>query len=466
LLRTGDQFLRSLDDGRQVYYRGKKIGDITKHDVLGIAARHAAKLFEIERAYRSDEFGEASLYFRIPRSAADLMERHKLVYDTTMHCNGVFNISQAIGSDALFAMTLVSKKADHALGTEYSKRVREYHQKVATEDLTLAVAQTDVKGDRSKRPHEQKDRDVYVHADGTFDGGIIVSGAKAHTTQSAVADEIIVIPTRSMTEKDSDYSLAFAVPANTPGLRMVVRPIDEVEGNTSNVLSKKDFESETLTMFDKVRVPWERVFLFKEHQYAGPLAVTFATYHRFTAVSYRAATSNLFVGATSLSAKANGIGEAPHIRDNLQLVIMYKELMRMSAIAAAHSCTSEEGQVIPNPLYTNIGKLYSNVNFGRVVEALVDTAGGMISTMPAQEDLEAPDEKNEISKYMTGAVSGEERIKVMRIAKELAASSLTGYLLTLMIHAEGSAQASKLGLVRDYDLSEAERLIHRILADA
>src|SRR5438132_6075781 len=136
--------------------------------------------------------------------------------------------------------------------------------------------------------------------------------------------------------------------------------------------------------------------------------------------------------------------------------------MRMSATAAAHSHL-DDGLAIPNPLYTNIGKLYSNQNFGRVVEALIDTAGGIISTMPSQEDLDNPEENAYISKYMRGATAGEDRLGVMKIAKELAASSLTGYLLTLMIHAEGSAQASKLALVRDYDVAEAERLVSGIL---
>jgi aromatic ring hydroxylase len=268
-----------------------------------------------------------------------------------------------------------------------------------------------------------------------------------------------------MTERDADYAISFAVPSNTRGLKFIVRPIDEVEGNSASVLSKKDFELETLTIFDKVRVPWERVFMLREYEFAGPLAVTFATYHRFTAISYRAATSNLFIGAISLAGKANGILDRPHVKDNMQLAIMYKELMRMSAIAAAHSHSEDGGLAIPNPLYTNIGKLYSNQNFGRVVEALIDTAGGIISTMPSQEDLDNAEENAYISKYMRGATAGGERLGVMKIAKELAASSLTGYLLTLMIHAEGSAQASKLALVRDYDVAEAERLVSRIMSE-
>ena len=105
---------------------------------------------------------------------------------------------------------------------------------------------------------------------------------------------------------------------------MYIRPIDEIEGNSSTVLSKKDYELETLTVFDNVFVPWDRVFLFREYDYAGTLAILFATFHRFTALSYRSATMNLYLGSSLLMAKANGIEGEKHVRDDIVDVIMYQ----------------------------------------------------------------------------------------------------------------------------------------------
>jgi 4-hydroxybutyryl-CoA dehydratase / vinylacetyl-CoA-Delta-isomerase len=464
-MRTKDQYLSSLVDGREIYYRGKRVENMAEHPVLKIAAFHASRLFELENRKISDpELGEISRYFSIPRSSIDLEARHRLIYDTTMACNGVFNISQAIGSDSLFALRLIAGETDSKHRTEYSGRVKKFHRKVAKEDLTLAVAQTDVKGDRKKRPHEQADPDVYVHVSSVEKDGIVISGAKAHTTQAAVSDEIVVIPTRAMGEKDSDFAVAFAVPAATGGLKMIVRPIDELEGNTSSLISKNDFELETLTIFDKVFVPWERVFQLREYEMAGPLAVTFATFHRFTAVSYRAATSNLYLGSALSMAKQNGIMDSSHVKDRLGDIIMYKELMRMSALAAAASAIVRGDVAIPNPLYTNIGKLYSNKNFSNVLDALVDISGGIIATLPSVEDQINPSEGPDLVKYLAGAGSGKDRIKSIKLAKELAASSQTGYMLTLMLHAEGSIEASKMALLKDADLAEPENLVNSILA--
>ncbi|WP_338603283.1 4-hydroxyphenylacetate 3-hydroxylase family protein [Sulfolobus tengchongensis] len=462
-MRSKDDFLKSLRDGRKIYYRGKLIEDITSHPILKIAALHASKLYEYsDRIYEDSKLGKVSKFFKVPSSSQDLLDRHKLIYDLTLYCNGIFNISQAIGSDAIFALMITAKQVDRKYGTDYSKHVENYLQKVAKEDLTIATAQTDVKGDRSKRPSEQVDPDMYVRIVDVRSDGIVVRGAKAHTTQSAVSDEIIVIPTRAMRDSDKDYAVAFAVPANAKGLKMYVRPIDEIEGNSSSVLSRKDYELETLTVFDDVFVPWDRVFLFREYDYAGTLAMLFATFHRFTALSYRSATMNLYLGASRLVAQVNGIENEKHVRDDIVDIVLYKEIMRSSAIASAVYPVVMEGIAVPNPIFTNVGKLYSNMHFHDVVRDLIDIAGGIIATMPSQEDLDSEEGKN-IVKYLRGSVDGEERVKVLKLVKELGASSVTGYLLTGMIHAEGSMEASKIELFRSYNYKEAENLVRKVL---
>jgi aromatic ring hydroxylase len=197
---------------------------------------------------------------------------------------------------------------------------------------------------------------------------------------------------------------------------------------------------------------------------AGPLATTFATFHRFTAVSYRSATSNLYLGTALAMAKENGLLDTAHVKDRLVDLVMYKELMRMSAIAAANSPLIKDGIAIPNPVFTNIGKLYSNKNFATVLDALIDISGGIISTLPSFEDREDQYESKLIEKYLAGAHTGSSRIEVVQLAKELGASSYAGYMLTLMLHAEGSIEASKLALLKDVDMSEPESLVQTILS--
>jgi aromatic ring hydroxylase len=463
-MKSKEEFLNSLVDGRKVYYRGKLVENVVEHPVLKIAVNHVAKIFDYpDRIYEDNKYGRISKFFKIPRNTLDLLERHELIYNSTMYLNGIFNAAQAIGSDALFALMITTKKIDKKYGTDYYKRVEKYFQGVVKEDLTFAVAQTDVKGDRSKRPSEQIDPDLYLRVVEVKSDGIIVRGAKAHTTGSIAANEIIVLPTRAMREADKDYAVSFAVPVNTEGLKLYSRPVDELEGNSSAILSKKDYEVETLTVFEDVFVPWDRVFLFREFEFAGQLAVLFATFHRFTALSYRSALTNLYLGAAIKMAEANGILKEKHVREDILEIVMFKEIMRMGAFAAALKPILDEEIAVPNPIFTNIAKLYSNSKFPETVKSLIDIAGGIIATLPSEEDLQSG-YKEIFKKYLRGAINGEERIKIIKLVKELATSNLVGYLLTVMTHAEGSIEASKLELERTYDFNEAIKLIDKILS--
>jgi len=313
---------------------------------------------------------------------------------------------------------------------------------------------------RRKRPFEQPDPDLYVRVVETRGDGIVVRGAKAHTTHSVAVDEIIVLPTRAMTADDKSYAVAFAVPVDTPGLKLIVRETGRV--SRTYLGSKEGIEPETLTIFDDVFVPWDRVFMCGEYDFAGPLAITFATYHRFTAVSYRAALANLFLGAAIKIAEANGVLDAKHIRDDILEIVIYKEVQRMGAIAAALNPVVDEGVAVPNPVYTNIAKLYSNSKFSDVVKALADVAGGIIATFPTYEDLQWEETRKYIVKYMRAAVDGEERVKIIDLVRELVVGG-GGWYLTAMLHAEGSMEASKIELFRSYDYSEALKLVKRLL---
>jgi aromatic ring hydroxylase len=464
-MKSKEEFLNSLIDGRKVYYRGKLVENVVEHPVLKIAVHHAAKIFDYpDRIYEDGKYGKISKFFKIPRSTLDLLERHEFIYNFTNYCNGVPNISQLESSDALIALMITTKKLDKKYGTDYYKRFEKYYQKVVKEDLHLTVSQIDVKGDRSKRPSEQIDPDLYLRVVDVKSDGIIVRGAKTHTSQSIAANEIIVLPSRAMREADKDYAVSFAVPVNTEGLKLYSRPVDELEGNSSAILSKKDYEVETLTVFEDVFVPWDRVFLFREFEFAGQLAVLFATFHRFTALSYRSALTNLYLGAAIKMAEANGILKEKHVREDILEIVMFKEIMRMGAFAAALKPILDEEIAVPNPIFTNIAKLYSNSKFPETVKSLIDIAGGIIATLPSEEDLQS-DNKGIFTKYFRGAIEGKDRIKIIKFVKELAASSLTGYMLTLMIHEAGSIEASKIELDRSYDSSEAIKLVDKILSE-
>ncbi len=471
MLRTANDYINSLRDGRIVYYKGKKVEDITKHSILGVTVKHASDLYALQTdddyaeitVAEDEKYGKISRFYHIPHSAEDLNKRFDLIYKTTEYGRGIFNIIKAIGSDAIFALMISSARVDKKYGTNYSSNIANFYEYVVKNDLALAVAQTDVKGDRMKRPSEQKDPDMYLRIVDRNEKGIIVRGAKAHSTQAAVSNEILVIPSRNMLESDKDYSVAFAVSSSTPGLKMISKPVKSVEDSLSDetlVIGLNNAESETVSIFEDVFIPWERVFLAGEWDYAGLTAVMFPTFHRFTAIAYRSAMASLILGLSKLLADSNGVFGASHIRRDIVDLIMYKETLRSAGISAAYKGVRDitTGVFTPNTIYTNAGKLLANTHYTDIIRSAVDIAGGIMATLPSSMDFKNPETSNLLKKYLVGAKGDvEDRFKLMNTLRYII-SSLNALFTTAMIHAEGSIEASIIELSRSYDYTNDEAL--------
>jgi aromatic ring hydroxylase len=476
-LRSAREYLESLVDGREVYYRGKRVRDVTKHPYLSLAAEHAAQLYRLQRdssfkppAMSKVDGREVSTFYKLCKTPQDLLTRSRLIEETTRAGSGVFNIIQAIGSDAIMALMIVSKSLDaRDPSKNYFQRVSKFHEHVAHGDLALAVGQTDVKGNRMLRPSEQADKDLYLHVVKSTEKGIVVRGAKAHTTQAIVSDEVIVLPTRAMTEADRDYAVAFSVPTNTKGLKLIARPLVEAESAMTpeeGMVSAKNIEVESLTVFHDVFVPSDRVFLLGEWEAAGILANLFGLYHRFTALSYRQVIADTLLGAAKIMAEQNGIDGASHVREKLARLIMYREQSRMAIRLAALDAVKDEltGIMYPNSLWANVGKLQSNTQYMSSVQNMVDIAGGLISTMPSPEDYARKDIGPLMKKYLAGnaEMSAEERMNLFRLIRELI-GAMGGLLAPGMIHAEGSIAASLIALSREYDYGSSKALVRDIM---
>src|SRR5579864_5095412 len=268
-LRTPEQYKQSLRDGRAVYYRGEKVNDVTTHPVIGIAVDHACIDYRMaeDPAYRDlavvkEDGQEYSRYFHLPRNGDDLLKRSQLIAASTREGATLVVLIKEIGTDALLALHIIGERLAAAGKPEYRERIHRYYRNCRDNDLAVAVAQTDVKGDRALGPTQQDHPDYYVRIVEERPDGIVVRGAKVHTSVSTNTNEVIVLPTRAMRVEDKAYAVAFALPINTPGLKLIASPHGSSHKNQfEHPLSAGHKMMETLTVFDDVFVPKERVFL-------------------------------------------------------------------------------------------------------------------------------------------------------------------------------------------------------------
>jgi aromatic ring hydroxylase len=430
--------------------------------VIKKAVHHAALDYEMaeDPATRDlavvTEGGDSySRYYKIPISTDDLLKRSQLIEAATAAGKTLVVLVKEIGSDALFGLHKVAKLMDQKYESDYLKRVQAFYKYVRDNDLTLSVAQTDVKGDRSQGPLAQADPDMFTHIVERRPDGIVVRGAKIHTSCTTNTNEIIVLPTKAMSEAEGDYAVAFACPVNAPGVKLIASPYGGAAKREFDApLSADRKMMETITIFDDVFVPWERVFMAGEYDFAAPLALGFVEYHRFTAVSYKLPLVDALIGSALLMAEMNGITRAAHVRDKLTWLISYAETLRaLVEMAAIRGKPDDQGIYAPDALTTNMAKWHFAHNYHEALQHVQDIAGGMLVTGPGVEDFSNDETGPLLRKYLAGKAGydGEARTRAMNMVSDLTTGDFGGYHAVLAIHAEGSLEAEKLMISRAYD---------------
>ena len=464
-LRTADEYRASLQDGRVLWYRGKRVDDVLSEPDLRVAVEHSAIDFtaghdpayrEIAVAIDADTGEEYSAFYRIPRSPDDLVARMQLI-ETSAALSGTLISLKDVGSDGLFALHTVLQGVER-------ERLTAFYEHCRANDLAVSVAQTDVKGDRSKAPHEQDDPDLYVHVVDSSDEGIVVRGAKAHTSLTPNCNEVLVLPTRAMGREDADWAVGFAVPANTPGLTMYVSSYSAGARHAWEYpVSSRHKMLETLTVFDDVFVPWERVFCYRQPELAGPIALAFVEYHRFTAISYKLPLLDALVGAAAEVARVNGVLGAGHISDKLTHLVIYAETVRTLCEAAARRGRVEaDGFCRPDSATTNIAKYTFATGLHDAVHAVQDCAGGLLVTGPGGDDWDSPQVRPILEKYLRAAAPADERLAIINLISDLTVRDFGGYQAVLAVHAEGSIEAEKMQIFRAYDARRAIGVARRL----
>lgn len=458
-LRSAEEYRKSLRDDRRVFYRGEAVPDVTEHPVFRHAVEHAALDYQMahEERFTALAIGPDgySRYFTIPRTSDDLLNRSALIEAATRAGKTLVVLIKEIGTDALFSLLALSKQ----LGEPYASRILSFYEHCRDNDLAICVAQTDVKGDRSKMPSDQGNPDAYVRIVERRSDGIVVRGAKVHTSVSVNANEMIVLPTRALGPIDEDYAVAFAVPIDTEGLSLIASPYLSVTDKNpfEHPLSAGRKMVETTTIFDDVFVPSERVFMAGQTELAGELARGFVEFHRFTAISYKLPLVDALVGAALLASRVNGLDRAGHVRDKLSWLVSYAETLRALTHHSAERAAIVDGVATPDTLLVNIAKLQFAQGLHTAFQHVQDVAGGLLVTHPAVDDLDHPQYGAALRRYLEAAAgaSGEERLRVMTMISDLTAGEYGGYQAVLAVHAEGSIEAEKLTILAQYDRKRA-----------
>lgn len=477
-MMTKQEYLDSMKElNLTVYLFGEKVENPTEHPMIRPSLNSVAATYELaEREELANLMTATSnltgkkinRFTHIHQSTEDLVNKVKmqrLLGQETAAC-----FQRCVGMDAANAMYSTTFEIDQAKGTDYFERFKKYWEMVQELDMTVDGAMTDPKGDRSLSPSAQEDPDLYLRVVERRPDGIVVRGAKAHQTGMVNSHEVLVMPTIAMTPADKDYAVAFAVPCDAKGIFMIYgrQSCDtrKLEPDADIDLGNQKYGGhEALVVFDDVFVPNARIFMDGQTEFAGMLVERFASFHRQSYGGCKVGVGDVLIGATALAADYNGIPKASHIKDKLIEMIHLNETLYCCGIAC-----SAEGYELPAGSYY-VHTLLANVckqNVTRfpyeIARLAEDIAGGLMVTMPSEQDYRNKELKLYIDKYLAGvsSVPTEHRMRVMRLIENITLGAAAVGYRTESMHGAGSPQAQRVMIARLENVAAKKELAKRI----
>lgn len=469
-IRTGDDYVESLRNrGVEVWLFGERVDEPVDHPIIrpsinALKMTYDLALDDPDLATAHSELIDAPVnrFLHIVGSPQDLVMKNRMQRRMGQLTGTCFQ--RCAGLDTISVLHSITFDIDAKHGTGYHQRYLDFMAEAQRNNIILGAGMTDPKGDRSKRPHEQADPDMFMHVTRRTDAGVYVTGAKAHMTGGLNSHWICVMPTMNMGEADREFAIVGLVPGDAAGITYIYGR----QSCDTRAMEKGDIDQgnarfggqEVLVVFDNVFIPHEHVLMDGEYEFAQDMVARFTAYHRASYVC-KTGLGDVMVGAAAQVADYNGAEAASHIKDKLVEMTHLNETIYSSAIASSH-----EAKQLPSGIFMNDAMLanvckHNVTRFPYEISRLAqDLAGGIMVTMPSDADFKNEQIGPILEKYMKGKpnVPVEFRQRILRLIENMTLGrNAVGYL-TESLHGAGSPQAQRIQILRGMEVERKKGL--------
>lgn len=474
MIRSTEEFRDSLRAFKpRVFIDGRAIECVADEPSLqpginGIGSTHdfaAMPQFESLMLAVEQETGKTvNRMVHIDRTPDDLLKKLEAI---RILCREAGCVQRYLVHDALNGLYQGTKRCDAEEGTAYFERLRDFMIEIQDNDLTYGIAMTDAKGDRSKKPHQQLYPDSYLHVIEERPDGIVISGTKAIVTSAPYMHGFIVMPSRAMTRDDGPFAVCCAVPVDAEGITIAARPAGR-PGEEAAVFSKRYGQTTGIVIFDKVFVPMERVFLNGETAQSEHITRNYATHHRHSCIAARAGFGDLLIGAGATMIEANGLDPERHghlRNDMVELIKIVEGFFATGIAASTYGQKDGSGNIMPEPVFSNIGKLLLATQIYDMHRLAHSVSGGLIVALPAPDEDHNPETAANLSEVLQGNpnIPTSQRLQTVRLLDDLTASHQAGWYSVMSLHGGGSPEAMKREIWRNYPIAEKQEIVQQLM---
>ena len=434
-IRTGQEYMNALKSRKpEVWLNGRLVDSVYDEPYFYEPIQQIAKLYDLQHdpAYQEElthvceETGErVANSFLFPRSYEDIMKRSKAFEVVARQTYGL------MGRTPDFLNTVVTSLAQNSwflakYNPDWAKNTDAYYRHLRDNDLFLTHAIVNPQNDRSKTSHEQADMYTHLGVVKETAEGIIVRGAKMLATLAAVTDEVIIYSFPGFAPGDERYALAFAVPIDIKGLKIICRePVqDGTRSKFDHPLASRYEEMDALLIFEDVLVPWDKVFLYNNVEAANLL-------YPMTGIAEQPAHQSGVRGYIKLAfavevacklADSIGVDQYLNVQRDLGELVQSVEVIRALLRTAEREFTmTEHGEARLNPAALETIRGMMPEMYPRAIEVMQTIGAGGLLMMPTENDLLNEELRPSIEKHFGGraGVNAEERMRIFKLAWDL-----------------------------------------------
>jgi 4-hydroxyphenylacetate 3-monooxygenase len=427
--KTGAEHIKSLKDGRTVYIDGELVADVTQHPAFRNAVRSAAMLYDFQSKPENIELmtfkpegssRRVSRAWQMPRTHAEMVQRRKALQAWAEQSCGFLGRSPDHLASALVGQRMgIEIFRKH--GEDRAKALADYFDEASRNDYFLTYVIINPQAERGKDWGEQVE-DLVARIVDEDAGGITIRGAKMLGTSSIMANEVLVANLQPLKPGEEDLAFSCALPMSTKGLRVLSRKSYEAAAVSvfDNPISSRFDENDALMYFDDVKVPWERVFVYRDpdmcraqfHDTPGH------AYQNYQAQIRLSVKIKFLIGLAHKITEAIGTTNMPPVRE--QLGYLAANVSMVNAMMAGMEIEGEmRGEWwVPNKHYMYSAQVLTQDLYPRVVNTLRDLAGGALIMLPSSiRDFENPELERIIGLTQRSAkMRPQEKVKVLKAA--------------------------------------------------
>jgi 4-hydroxyphenylacetate 3-monooxygenase len=463
MIRTGAEYLASIDDGRDVWIDGEKVKHVSQHPMFRPIVEARARIYDLAHeawsqdvmSYLDEETGERNpVGSKLPRVRQDWLDKRAAV--DLVHRDARTVVTR-MGDETVGEMWSLYDGQDvlNEVDPQFSRNIERAVLDSIRLDPFHVSANTDPKGDRSKAPQDQ-DPDMLLHVVRETDNGIVVRGAK-YETAAAYSNQAFTKPTIANWGNSaySDYAVGFILGMGSPGLKFISRTGFAGRAPQADYpLANRGDEIESLVVFDDVEIPWDKVLFYRHTKAAGFIRATLHRYSAFPFVQRTLQLADLMIGTALWNVKQTGLEKQQAVQEKLATLAVWRENINAHLTAAISQAeTSPAGLLMPNQSLLYAGRVTALSQLPAMMHIARELCGGQICITPDASTFADPEAGRWLEKFYSVNENwvADDRRKLLAYGRDLLNSDYAGHRLTFQLFAQSPPFAQLGAVYRSFD---------------